>query len=194
MFTMKKNLLLLGLLGLMVIGCAKEESKEEEKEIIEEEPQLASCVDYTDVDDQDLMSYWNLFVADVKCSRGGPDYGASHTAVSIRFVVQTPQQQASGVTPDHAGFSTYNGYCFSDIVDIGVIKDYWEDYTPVQQLWLMYHEFGHDVYKYEHSTNPSDIMWPSITRSDTKINDFIRAKERFLRRSFDGIAYIQCPD
>jgi len=58
----------------------------------------------------------------------------------------------------------------------------------------MYHEFGHDVYKYEHSTNPSDIMWPSITRSDTKINDFIRAKERFLRRSFDGIAYIQCPD
>lgn len=194
MFTMKKNLLLLGLLGLMVIGCAKEESKEEEQEIIEEEPQLASCVDYTDVDDQDLMSYWNLFVADVKCSRGGPDYGASHTAVSIRFVVQTPQQQASGVTPDHAGFSTYNGYCFSDIVDIGVIKDYWEDYTPVQQLWLMYHEFGHDVYKYQHSTNPSDIMWPSITRSDTKINDFIRAKERFLRRSFDGIAYIQCPD
>jgi len=194
MFTMKKNLLLLGLLGFMVIGCAKEESKEEEQEIIEEEPQLASCVDYTDVDDQDLMSYWNLFVADVKCSRGGPDYGASHTAVSIRFVVQTPQQQASGVTPDHAGFSTYNGYCFSDIVDIGVIKDYWEDYTPVQQLWLMYHEFGHDVYKYEHSTNPSDIMWPSITRSDTKINDFIRAKERFLRRSFDGIAYIQCPD
>jgi len=194
MFTMKKNLLLLGLLGLMVIGCAKEESKEEEQEIIEEEPQLASCVDYTDVDDQDLMSYWNLFVADVKCSRGGPDYGASHTAVSIRFVIQTPQQQASGVTPDHAGFSTYNGYCFSDIVDIGVIKDYWEDYTPVQQLWLMYHEFGHDVYKYEHSTNPSDIMWPSITRSDTKINDFIRAKERFLRRSFDGIAYIQCPD
>ncbi len=191
---MKKNLLLLGLLGLMVIGCAKEESKEEEQEIIEEEPQLASCVDYTDVDDQDLMTYWNLFVADVKCSRGGPDYGASHTAVSIRFVVQTPQQQASGVTPDHAGFSTYNGYCFSDIVDIGVIKDYWEDYTPVQQLWLMYHEFGHDVYKYEHSTNPSDIMWPSITRSDTKINDFIRAKERFLRRSFDGIAYIQCPD
>ena len=191
---MKKNLLLLGLLGFMVIGCAKEESKEEEQEIIEEEPQLASCVDYTDVDDQDLMSYWNLFVADVKCSRGGPDYGASHTAVSIRFVVQTPQQQASGVTPDHAGFSTYNGYCFSDIVDIGVIKDYWEDYTPVQQLWLMYHEFGHDVYKYEHSTNPSDIMWPSITRSDTKINDFIRAKERFLRRSFDGIAYIQCPD
>ncbi|MGA0431529.1 MAG: hypothetical protein ACO3M9_06060 [Flavobacteriaceae bacterium] len=191
---MKKNLLLLGLLGLMVIGCAKEESKEEEQEIIEEEPQLASCVDYTDVDDQDLMTYWNLFVADVKCSRGGPDYGASHTAVSIRFVVQTPQQQASGVTPDHAGFSTYNGYCFSDIVDIGVIKDYWEDYTPVQQLWLMYHEFGHDVYKYEHSSNPSDIMWPSITRSDTKINDFIRAKERFLRRSFDGIAYIQCPD
>jgi len=194
MFTMKKSLLLLGLLGFMVIGCAKEESKEEEQEIIEEEPQLASCVDYTDVDDQDLMSYWNLFVADVKCSRGGPDYGASHTAVSIRFVIQTPQQQASGVTPDHAGFSTYNGYCFSDIVDIGVIKDYWEDYTPVQQLWLMYHEFGHDVYKYEHSTNPSDIMWPSITRSDTKINDFIRAKERFLRRSFDGIAYIQCPD
>ncbi|MEL0300231.1 MAG: hypothetical protein VW972_08140 [Flavobacteriaceae bacterium] len=191
---MKKYLFVWGLMGLWLVGCGKDEAPQEEEEIIEEEPQLASCVDYNDVDDQDLMTYWNLFVNDVKCSRGGPDYGASHNVVSIRFVVQTPEQQASGVTPDHAGFSTYNGYCFSDIVDIGVIKDYWEDYTPIQQLWLMYHEFGHDVYKYQHSSNPADIMWPSITRSDTKINDFIRAKERFLRRDFDGIAYIQCPD
>ena len=26
-----------------------------------------------------------------------------------------------------------------------------------KRLWIMYHEFGHDVYKYEHSTDPADI-------------------------------------
>ena len=57
----------------------------------------------------------------------------------------------------------------------------------------MYHEFGHDVYKYEHRLNRLDIMYPSIPRGDIKINDFIEAKNRFLRRDFPGITYIQCP-
>ena len=44
----------------------------------------------------------------------------------------------------------------------------------------MYHEFGHDVYRYEHSTDPDDIMYPSVSQSDVRMNDFILAKNRFL--------------
>lgn len=163
----------------------------EEEEILE--AQISSCVDYTNVDSSDLMSYWNLFVEDVKCSRGGPDYGEINTIVNLKFDIQTPEEFASGVSPDHAGYSTFAGYCNREAVIIGVILNFWEDYTEIQQLWLMYHEFGHDVYKYEHSQNRTDIMYPSIPRGDTKINDFIKAKNRFLRRDFPGISYIECP-
>ena len=180
---------------LFLIKCSSEDNleilAEEEEEIVE--AQISSCVDYTNVDSSDLMSYWNLFVEDVKCSRGGPDYGEINTIVNLKFDIQTPEEFASGVSPDHAGYSTFAGYCNREAVIIGVILNFWEDYTEIQQLWLMYHEFGHDVYKYEHSQNRTDIMYPSIPRGDTKINDFIKAKNRFLRRDFPGISYIECP-
>ena len=177
-----------------IYSCSKREKYENlitgEQE--EEEPQLESCVDYTSVDPDSLESYWKLFVEDVKCSRGGPNYDEINKTVTLYFIVPTAETIASGVTVDHAGYSTYAGYCNSEAVNIGVIEDYWIDYTEVQKLWLMYHEFGHDVYRYRHSTDPSDIMYPSVARSDVKINDFIRAKEKFLKRSFDGIEYISC--
>tara|TARA_B110000003_G_scaffold197580_1_gene196278 strand:- start:2948 stop:3535 length:588 start_codon:yes stop_codon:yes gene_type:complete len=182
------------ILILFLVKCSSEDTIEEvvvEEEL--EEAQLFSCVDYTNVDDKDLMSYWNLFVEDVKCSRGGPDYGEINTSVTLKFDIQTPEEFASGVSPDHAGYSTFAGYCNRERVVIGVILNFWEDYSEIQQLWLMYHEFGHDVYKYEHSLDRSDIMYPSIPRGDLKINDFIEAKNRFLRRDFPGITYIQCP-
>ncbi len=186
----KKFLFLL----LIFIKCSSDKSIEEiviEEEV--EEPQLYSCVDYTNVDNSDLMTYWNLFVEDVKCSRGGPDYGEINTSVNLKFDIQTPEEFASGVSPDHAGYSTFAGYCNRDRVVIGVILNFWEDYSEIQQLWLMYHEFGHDVYRYDHSESRTDIMYPSIPRGDVKINDFIDAKNRFLRRDFSGITYLRCP-
>jgi len=194
MIHLKFKILFLAIAILTLIKCSTEEDLEiivEEEE--EEEVQLYSCVDYTKVDNSDLMSYWNIFVEDVKCSRGGPDFGEINTSVNLKFDIQTPEEFASGVSPDHAGYSTFAGYCNSDTVVIGVILNYWEDYTEIQQLWLMYHEFGHDVYKYEHSSDRSDIMWPSVPRGDTRINAFIEAKDRFFRRDFPGISYIECP-
>jgi hypothetical protein len=188
---MMKRLILLFVV-LFFYGCSKE--FEVEKEPIAEELLLTSCVDYSLANEDDLMTYWNLFVADVKCSRGGPDYGVLNTNVNIRFISPSAEEFASGITPDHAGYSSFFGYCNSDVVDIGVIKDYWEDYTEVQKLWLMYHEFGHDVFKFEHSSLPTDIMYPSLRRSDIRMNDFIKAKEKLLKRDFVGIKYIICPD
>jgi hypothetical protein len=36
-------------------------------------------------------------------------------------------------------------------------------------------------------------MYPSSSRSDIDLNDFIEAKDRMLKRSFTGIKYISCP-
>lgn len=189
--TFKFQLMLLFL--TIVVSCEKEAPVIEEEVVFEEE-QLSSCVEYASANKDDLYSFWNLFVADIICSRGGPDYGELNTTVNLGFVVPSEAEVTSGITPDHAGYSTFSGYCNSSKVYIRVIKDYWEDYTEIQQLWLMYHEFGHDVYKYEHSTNPEDIMYPSIPRSDVNLNDFIRAKTKLFSRNFEGVSYIQCPD
>lgn len=191
-----KLFLLLASINLIIFSCSKKNEPEIEVIVEEEEEELLpTCVDYDAADEDDLYSYWDLFVADVLCTRGGPDYGALNTNVSLSFEIQTQEQIATGNGgPDHAGYSTFAGYCSASNVFISVTRDYWEDYTELQKLWLMYHEFGHDVYRYEHSTNPDDIMWPSVTRSDLKMNDFIEAKNRFFRRDFDGIKYINCPN
>ena len=99
----------------------------------------------------------------------------------------------AGVGPDHAGYSTWFGYCNDSRIDIRVTKQYWENYTDVQRLYLMYHELGHDVHRYEHVTvDPIEIMWPSIAGPLTTLNDFIAAKDRFIMRTFEDINYIQC--
>ena len=109
------------LLFVILLSCSKE--FETPKEIVPEEALLSSCVDYSVADEDNLLTYWNLFVADVKCSRGGPDYGVLNTTVNIRFITPSAEEFASGITPDHAGYSTFYGYCNSDVVNIGVIKD-----------------------------------------------------------------------
>ena len=139
------------------------------------------------------MQYWYKFVNDVKCTRGGPDYGERNKSPNIFFEYRTGAQIASGVTADHIAYSTFSGYCNDSAVNVGVLYDEWTEKNLLQRIWIMYHEFGHDVYKYEHSTDRADIMFPSSTRSDININDFIEAKDRMFRKSFPGIKYIPCP-
>ena len=90
------------------MSCSKSDNSETEIEIIEEEiEQLFSCVSYADLLDpqttnqDDLMQYWTKFAADVKCTRGGPDYEESHSQLNIFFEYRSAAQIAAGVTPDH---------------------------------------------------------------------------------------------
>ena len=160
--------------------------------VIEEAP-LESCVDYSTVDPNNLITYFNIYVADVLCTKGFPDYGAMNTTIDILFIEPAQADLLAGVGPDHAGYSTWYGYCNDSRIDIRVTKQYWENYTDVQRLYLMYHELGHDVHRYEHVTvDPIEIMWPSITGPLTTLNDFIAAKDRFIMRTFEDINYIQC--
>jgi len=194
---MKKNYIVFVFLSLL-ISCSKSNDDNTE-EVIDDFVQLYSCVSYDELldpkntDQDDLMQYWNKFVEDVKCSRGGPDYGEKHNTLNIFFEYRTAAQISAGVTPDHIAYSTIFGFCNDSRVDVGVLYNEWTEKNLLQRLWIMYHEFGHDVYKYEHSTDPADIMYPASTRGDIDLNDFIEAKDRMFKRSFPGIKYIQCP-
>ncbi|CAI8398637.1 MAG: hypothetical protein EVA41_02250 [Flavobacteriales bacterium] len=197
---MKKKYLILCVFFLLVLSCAKSDNSFQSEEIVEEEfIQDYSCVNYDDLmnpqttDRDDLLQYWNKFVDDVKCTSGGPDFAERTKFLKIFFEYTDITQTISGITPNHLAYSSFVGYCNDERVNIGVLYDGWSDLNLIQRLWVMYHEFGHDVFKYEHSTDPADIMYPSSTRSDIDLNDFIRAKDRMFKRSFPGIRYISCP-
>ena len=183
-----------------MLSCAKSDNSFQSEEIVEEEfIQDYSCVNYDDLmnpqttDRDDLLQYWNKFVDDVKCTSGGPDFAERTKFLKIFFEYTDITQTISGITPNHLAYSSFVGYCNDERVNIGVLYDGWSDLNLIQRLWVMYHEFGHDIFKYEHSTDPADIMYPSSTRSDIDLNDFIRAKDRMFKRSFPGIRYISCP-
>ena len=197
---MKKKYLILCVFFFLVLSCAKSDNSFQSEEIVEEEfIQDYSCVNYDDLmnpqttDRDDLLQYWNKFVDDVKCTSGGPDFAERTKFLKIFFEYTDITQTISGITPNHLAYSSFVGYCNDERVNIGVLYDGWSDLNLIQRLWVMYHEFGHDVFKYEHSTDPADIMYPSSTRSDIDLNDFIRAKDRMFKRSFPGIRYISCP-
>ena len=197
---MKKKYLILCVFFLLVLSCAKSDNSFQSEEIVEEEfIQDYSCVNYDDLmnpqttDRDDLLQYWNKFVDDVNCTSGGPDFAERTKFLKIFFEYTDITQTISGITPNHLAYSSFVGYCNDERVNIGVLYDGWSDLNLIQRLWVMYHEFGHDVFKYEHSTDPADIMYPSSTRSDIDLNDFIRAKDRMFKRSFPGIRYINCP-
>jgi len=195
---MKRFILSSLFISLIVTACSKD-PETPTVEIVDEFEQIYSCVSYDDLLDpkntnqDDLMQYWTKFVEDVKCSRGGPDYSERNPSLNIFFEYRSAAQISAGVTPDHIAYSTFSGYCNDNRVNVGVLYNEWTEKNLLQRLWIMYHEFGHDVYKYEHSTNPADIMYPSSTRSDINVNDFIEAKDRLFKRSFTGIKYISCP-
>ena len=195
---MKRFILSSLFISLIVTACSKD-AETPTVEIVDEFEQIYSCVSYDDLLDpkntnqDDLMQYWTKFVEDVKCSRGGPDYSERNPSLNIFFEYRSAAQISAGVTPDHIAYSTFSGYCNDNRVNVGVLYNEWTEKNLLQRLWIMYHEFGHDVYKYEHSTNPADIMYPSSTRSDINVNDFIEAKDRLFKRSFTGIKYISCP-
>jgi hypothetical protein len=194
-----KKFIILTLFSFLLITCSKSDENQVE-EVVEEFEQIFSCVSYDDLldpsntDQDNLLQYWTKFVEDVKCSRGGPDYSERNPSINIFFEYRSAAQIVAGVSPDHIAYSTFGGYCNDNVVNVGVLYNEWTEKNLLQRLWIMYHEFGHDVYKYEHSTDPSDIMYPASTRGDIDLNDFIAAKDRMLKRSFNGIKYISCPE
>ena len=186
--------LIISILISLIFTCCSKNSL-----VYEEIPEeiLFSCIDYSKVtdpnfDSDDLYAFWDIFVADAKCSMSSnPDYDELNTDVDIFYEYESDALFASGEVLDYGAYAATS--CDDSRVRVGIAFRYWNDINIWQKLGLMYHEFGHDVYKYEHSTDRADIMYPASTRGDININDFIEAKDRMFKRSFPGIKYISCP-
>ena len=176
---------------LLLISCSKNSL------VYEDVPEelLYSCVDYSFVtdpnfDSDNLYAFWDIFVADAKCSmRNSPDYDKLNTIVDMYYEYESAALTASGEVLDYGAYAASS--CNDEIVRVGIAFRYWNDINIWQKLGLMYHEFGHDVLRYAHSSNPDDIMHASSPFANT-YNGFIEAKDRFFDKKFDGLNYLDC--
>ena len=154
-----------------------------------------SCADYSRVtnpnfDTDDLYAFWDIFVEDAKCSMlGSPDYDKLNTDVDIYYEFESDALFTSGQVLDYGAYAASS--CDDSRVRVGIAFRYWSDINIWEKLGLMYHEFGHDVLRFGHSSNPNDIMHPSSPFPNT-YNGFIESKNRFFEKKFEGLRYLDC--
>ena len=176
---------------LLVIGCTKNSLEYEEIP----ENLLFSCIDYSKLtdpnfDSDDLYAFWDIFVEDAKCSMSNnPDYDKLNSVVNVFYEYESAALTASGEVLGYGAYAASS--CNDEVVRVGISFRYWNDINIWQKLGLMYHEFGHDVLRYAHSTSSDDIMHPSSPFANT-YNGFIESKDRFFKKRFEGINYIDC--
>ena len=186
-----KLIMLTILICLIFISCKKNLLDYEDLP----EEILFSCADYSKVtdpnfDSDNLYAFWEIFIADAKCSMtSSPEYNKINTDVNIFYEYESDALFASGQVLDYGAYAASS--CDDSRVRVGVAFRYWSDINIWQKLGLMYHEFGHDVLRYAHSSNPDDIMHPSSPFANT-YNGFIESKNRFFEKKFDGLRYLDC--
>ena len=180
---------------ILLSNCDKG-SVQEEETIVQENTVAIVDPFYADLDENSsLEEYWELFVADAIRS-GKPDPGSDR---NINIFFGSEPDFASGVTADHAG-RAYD-VCNQETVSFEIIKSFWEDYSVVQRLYTFYHEAGHARYRYRHPCESSEctsapedypIMWLSVLPSNTPLEEFIKDKDNFFKRNWEGVRYFDC--
>ena len=195
------SILYLPLFLLTLFSCGNVEEEEEiiESDVIAQE-ELEEEVDpfYAAIDENStLEEYWELFIADAIRS-GKPDPGYGRT---MNLFFGNEPDFASGVTADHAGRAYY--VCNDETVSFEIIKSFWEDFSVVQRLYTFYHEAGHARYKYRHPYERSEvtsapdnypIMWLSMVPENSTLEEFIKDKNDFFKRDWEGVRYFNCTD
>ena len=190
----KLPIILLSIIPLLTT-CEKS-VVEEEILVLEEKQEVVVDPFYADLKEtSSLEEYWELFVADAIRS-GKPDPGFGR---QINIFFGSEPDFASGVTSDHAG-RAYD-VCNVETVSFEIIKSFWEDYSIVQRLYTFYHEAGHARYKYRHPCESSEctsapddypVMWLSVLPANTPLEEFIRDKNNFFKRDWEGVRYFNC--
>ena len=200
---MKKKTLIRCLLAFSIItvfqSCKKDEEEPIEIEPIQQEAEDELVDPFYSVinEDSTLEDYWDLFVADAIRS-GKSDPGFERT---VNLFFGTEPDFASGVTADHAG-RAYD-ICNQETVSFEIIKSFWEDFSIVQRLYTFYHEAGHARYKYRHPYERSEItstpenypiMWLSMVSENSTFEEFIKDKNDFFKRNWEGVRYFNCSE
>ena len=184
-----------------LFSCSNGEEEEdtiESNSITQEElEEEVAPFDATIDENSTLEEYWELFVADAIRS-GKPDPGYGRT---MNLFFGNEPDFASGVTADHAG-RAYD-VCNDETVSFEIIKSFWEDFSVVQRLYTFYHEAGHARYKYRHPYERSEvtsapdnypIMWLSMVPENSTLEEFIKDKNDFFKRDWEGVRYFNCSD
>ena len=200
---MKKKTLIRCLLAFSIItvfkSCKKDEEEPIEIEPIQQEAEDELVDPFYSVinEDSTLEDYWDLFVADAIRS-GKSDPGFERT---VNLFFGTEPDFASGVTADHAG-RAYD-VCNQETVSFEIIKSFWEDFSIVQRLYTFYHEAGHARYRYRHPYERSEItstpenypiMWLSMVSENSTFEEFIKDKNDFFKRNWEGVRYFNCSE
>jgi len=167
---MKKILIIL----IVILGCSKSDGEvaEENQTIsspelvqVEVTPDFENDSIYKEIKPKILMSYWNAFVK-----------SASLYDVDLSYIddITFSSQDLGGST---AGIA--NGSCEDEVL-ILVDETIFRNLTTSEQIFLMYHELGHDVFNASH--DGGGLMAPNVRSLEyklfqTEIEDFFTGKD-----------------
>ena len=158
-----------------VLGCSKGGGDEDEvKGYLQEEsniPDYDNDPIYSKANPKNLPTYWDIFVESAAL------YGVDLSNITdVEFI----SEDLSGGTAGRA-----IGSCH-DYVKIQVDETIFRNLTTGEQIFLMYHELGHDVFNASH--DGGGLMAPNVRSIEYTL--FQREVEDF----FTGVDYIEWTD
>ena len=160
---------------LLLINCSSGDGDEELKGYLQEEtviPDYDNDPIYSKANARNLPSFWDIFVESAGL------YGKDLSNITdVEFVSEA---DLAGGTAARA-----LGSCH-DYVKIQVDETVFRNLTLGEQLFLMYHEFGHDVFNASH--DGGGLMAPNIRSVEYTL--FQKEVEDF----FTGVDYIEWTD
>ena len=170
------NILLeLLIVSLLFVQCSGAGDDDEAKGYIQEEsiiPDYDNDPIYIQANPKNLPTYWDIFV------QSAAMYGVDISNITdVEFVSEA---DLAGGTAARA-----LGSCH-DYVKIQVDETIFRNLTMGEQLFLMYHEFGHDVFNASH--DGGGLMAPNVRSVEYTL--FQKEVEDF----FTGVDYIEWTD
>tara|TARA_B110000444_G_scaffold5509_1_gene5112 strand:- start:11986 stop:12543 length:558 start_codon:yes stop_codon:yes gene_type:complete len=178
---MKKILILF----LFVLSCSKDSESQTSETLsnIEDDP-VAETLDYNNdpiyskVKPILLSSYWDAFVL----SAALYDVDLSYLE-DVKFVPQDLGGSTAGIA---------NGSCLDNVL-ILVDETIFRNLSTGEQLFLMYHELGHDVFNASH--DGGGLMAPNVRSLDydlfqTEVKDFFTGAD-FIQWTDEECEYIR---
>mgnify|MGYP001412029064 FL=1 len=170
------NILLeLLIVSLLFVQCSGASDDDEAKGYIQEEsiiPDYDNDPIYIQANPKNLPTYWDIFV------QSAAMYGVDISNITdVEFVSEA---DLAGGTAARA-----LGSCH-DYVKIQVDETVFRNLTMGEQLFLMYHEFGHDVFNASH--DGGGLMAPNVRSVEYTL--FQKEVEDF----FTGVDFIEWTD
>ena len=163
------------IVAIFVVNCSGGDGDDDLKGYIQEEnilPDYDNDPIYIQANPKNLPTYWDIFV------QSAAMYGVDISNITdVEFVSEA---DLAGGTAARA-----LGSCH-DYVKIQVDETVFRNLTTGEQLFLMYHEFGHDVFNASHEGG--GLMAPNVRSVEYTL--FQKEVEDF----FTGVDYIEWTD